>query len=72
MTKLLEQAIAAAENLSDEQQDLLATWLLAEIASEDAFDRAIDASADKLAAVAAKAIEENRARQTVELDPDQL
>lgn len=68
MTELFERAIAAAENLPDEQQDLLATWLLAEIASEDDFDRAIDASADKLAAVAAKAIEENRARLTVELD----
>lgn len=72
MTKLLEQAMAAVENLPAEQQDLLASWLLAEIEAEDAFDRAIDASVEKLTLMAAQAIEENRANLTIELDPDRL
>ncbi|HUE70555.1 MAG TPA: hypothetical protein VMP01_06665 [Pirellulaceae bacterium] len=40
--------------------------------SEEAFDRAIEASSDKLASLARQAIAEHRAGKTEELDPDRL
>ena len=72
MTQLLERAFAEAGKLSSAEQDLLASRLMAELADEDAFDHAIAASADKLAALANEALAEHRAGQTQELDPDRL
>lgn len=72
MTKLLEQAFAVAAKLPAAEQELLASRLLAELAAEDDFDRAIASSTDKLARQAAEALEEYRAGLTVELDPDKL
>ena len=72
MTKLLERAIAEVGKLSLAEQDLLASRLLAELTDEDEFDRAIAASADKLAVLAKEALAEHRAGQTQELAPDQL
>ena len=72
MTTLLEQACAEAAKRSHEEQDLLASRLLAALAAEDAFDRAIAASADKLAKLARHAIDEHRAGNTEELDPERL
>jgi len=72
MTKLLERAFSEAGKLSPAEQDLLASRLLAELADEDEFDRAIAASADKLAVLAKEALAEHRAGQTQELDPDRL
>ena len=54
------------------EQELLASRLLAELAVEDDFDRAIAASTDKLAELALEAIAEYCAGLTEELDPDQL
>jgi hypothetical protein len=51
---------------------LLASRLLAELAAEDDFDRAIAGSTDELAKLAAEALAEHRAGLTVELDPDRL
>ena len=72
MTNLLERAFAEAGKLSSAEQDLLASRLLAELGEEDEFDRAIAASADKLAVLAKKALDEHRAGLTRELDPDDL
>jgi len=72
MTKLLEQAFAAAAKLPQAEQDLLASWLLAHLASEDDFDRAIANSSDKLVRLAREALEEYRSGQTEELDPERL
>ena len=72
MTKLLERAFAEAAKLSEAEQELIASRLLAELAAEDDFDRAIAASTDKLATLAADAIAEHRAGLTEELDPDRL
>ena len=72
MTTLLEQAFAEAARLSEEEQNLLASRLLAELAAEDEFDRAIAASSHRLARLASEAIAENRAGLTEELDPDRL
>jgi ABC-type cobalamin transport system ATPase subunit len=72
MTKLLEKAFAEAGKLSPAEQDLLASRVLAELAGEDEFDRAIAASGSKLASLAVEALAEHRAGQTQELDPDRL
>lgn len=72
MTQLLEKAFAEAAKLSSAEQDVLASRLLAELAAEDDFDRAIAASSDKLARLADEALAEHRAGLTDELDPEQL
>lgn len=60
MTTLLQEAFAKASALPPSEQDVLASRLLAELAEQDAFDRAIAASSDKLAALAHDAIAEHR------------
>lgn len=72
MTTLLEQAFAEAAKKSPEEQDVLAARLLAELAAEDSFDRAIGGSVSKLAELAREAIAEHRAGKTEELDPERL
>jgi hypothetical protein len=72
MTKLLEQAFAEAAKLPAEEQDLLATRLLAELAAEDEFDRSIARTSDKLTGLAQEALAEHRAGLTQKLDPEQL
>lgn len=72
MTKLLEQAFAQAAKLPPAAQDVLASRLLAELAEEDDFDRAIAGSTDKLAGLAREALAEHRAGLTEELDPERL
>jgi hypothetical protein len=72
MTTLLQQAFAEAAKLPQAEQDLLAARLLAELAAEDDFDRAIARTSDKLASLAQEALAEHRAGLTEELDPEQL
>lgn len=72
MTTLLEQAFAKAAKLTAAEQDVLASRLLAELADEDDFDRAISATSDKLAALARQALAEHKAGLTEEMDPDRL
>jgi hypothetical protein len=72
MTELLRRAFDDAAKLPGSEQNLLASWLLAEVAAEDDFDRAIARSSDKLASLAKEALAEHRAGQTEELDPEEL
>lgn len=72
MTNLLEHAFAEAAKLPTAEQELLASRLLAELAADDEFDRAIARSSDKLARLAQEALAEYRAGLTEELDPDRL
>ncbi len=72
MTHRLQQAFSAASKLSEAEQDVLAARLLAELEAEDDFDRKVAATSDKLAKLAAEAIDENRRGLTEELDPDQI
>ena len=64
MTTLLQQAFDAASKPPPTEQDLLAARLLAELAAEDEFDKAIAASGDRLVTMAAAALAEHRAGQT--------
>jgi hypothetical protein len=72
MTTLLQQAFAEAAKLPADEQDMLAGRLLAELAAEDAFDRAIASSSAKLARLAQEALAEHRAALTQDLDPERL
>jgi hypothetical protein len=68
----MEQAILKIRQLPEAEQEVLASRLLAELAAEDEFDRAIAGSAHRLAGLAAEALAEHRAGLTEELDPDRL
>ncbi|APW61634.1 hypothetical protein [Paludisphaera borealis] len=72
METLLERAFAEASKLPKAEQDVLATRLLAELAVEDDFDRAIAGSAHKLSRLAEQALAEFRGGMTEKLDPDRL
>ena len=69
---ILERAFAEAATLPKVEQDVLASRLLAEFEAKDDFHRAIAATSNKLARLAAEARVEHRASLTEELDPDQL
>ncbi len=47
MTELLQQVITKISKLSDEQQDAIATRLLAELEDEQAWQNCFDATTDK-------------------------
>jgi hypothetical protein len=66
MTALLQQAFDEASKRSQEEQDILAARLLAGLAADSAFDRAIDASAEKLAVLARQALAEHKSGQSEE------
>lgn len=72
MTHLLQQAFEAAAKLPIAEQELLASWLLAEMAAEDKFDEKIERTSDKLAELSRQALAEHRAGLSEELDLDQL
>lgn len=58
MTTSLQQTFAEAAKLPAVEQDVLASQLLAELAAEDDFDRAIAQSSAKLAALTREAVAE--------------
>jgi hypothetical protein len=72
MTQLLQRAFDEASKLPKDEQDVLATWLLDELAVEDAFDQAIAQSASKLSPMAKEALAEDEAGLTEDLQPDRL
>jgi hypothetical protein len=72
MTTLLEQAFAKAAELTTAEQDVLASRLMAELAEEDEFDRAIAQTSGKLVSLARQALAEHQASLTEELDPESI
>ena len=72
MTQLLKKAFDQTAQLTPEEQDALAKWVLEEMASERRWDEAFRASADRLKALAEEALQEAREGRTEELDPDRL
>ena len=72
MTKLLKKAFAEASNLPPAEQDAVANWLLAELASERRWDEAFASSGSALERLADEALEDHRAGRTRKLDPDTL
>jgi len=72
MTNLLEKAFSEASRLSVEEQDELARWLLAELASEKRWEQAYSRGKNRLAELAREAVSEQEAGETEELNPDLL
>jgi len=72
MTKLLEKAFEEAGRLPEEEQNSIASWLLAEIESEKRWADSFARSADKLSSLAREAQQEHAAGKTEPLDPDSL
>ena len=72
MTDLLNRAFNEASKFSDLEQNLIAQWLLDELASEKKWDSTFADSEDILGILADEALEEHRNRKTKILDPDKL
>ena len=73
MGKLLARAIEEAQKLSDDEQEAIGAWLLAEIESERRWDELFSRPPSKaLELMAAEALEDFRAGRTSLLDPDEL
>ena len=72
MTTRLEQAFTEASKLPPKEQDAFADWVLAELRSEEEWDRLFARSQEALSKLASEALAELRSGQTQELDPDQL
>jgi hypothetical protein len=72
MTERLEQAIAQLKTLSTDQQDAIATLILAELEEEQRWNDSFARSPNLLAKLAAEAMAEHRSGKTQELDPETL
>ncbi len=72
MSKDLERAFAEASKLPEREQDAVAQWILAELASERAWNEAFAGSRAKLGELGAEASHEQRAGKTERLDPGKL
>jgi hypothetical protein len=72
MTKLLEKALAEVAALPPDQQDAVAAWLLAELASERRWDETFACSEKTLERLADEALAEHRAGRSTPLDPDEM
>jgi hypothetical protein len=72
MTERLEQAIAQLKTLSTDQQDAIATLILAELEEEQRWDDSFARSPNLLAKLAAEAMAEHRSGKTQELDLETL
>ncbi len=72
MTDLLQKAFEKATELSADQQNALANWLLTELESERHWDALFQNSGDLLEKLAEEALAEHRAGKTKPLDPDRL
>jgi hypothetical protein len=68
MTDLLKKAFSAASSLPDDEQDALATWLLAELASERKWNELLSSSQEALDRFAGEAVDEHAKGDTEALD----
>ncbi len=72
MTELLKKAFDAASKLTPQEQDAIATLLLDELESDEHWDAAFQASADRLGELANEALREHREGRSEPLDPSAL
>lgn len=72
MTHLLAQAFAEASRLPQADQNILAQWLLEELASERRWSRLFAESQDLLSQLADEAAEEFEQGRTKLLEPEKL
>ncbi len=72
MTDLLKKAFDAVSRLPEEEQDAVAEWLLAELASEETWEAHFAGSQDALSVLAREAADEHDRGETKGLNPDSL
>lgn len=72
MTKLLEKAFEEASRLPEVDQNAFAKWVLDELHSERAWEKAFAESEDVLDELADEAMAEKRKGKTIPLDLDKL
>ena len=72
MTKMLEEACAQAEQLTEEHQDVIAALILEELKDEQRWAASFARSQDALARLAEKVRDEIAAGQTREMGIDEL
>jgi hypothetical protein len=72
VTKLLEQAFTEASKLAEVEQNALEKWVLEELESEKAWDRAFAASEDKLEKLSNEALCEHQKGKTKPLSLKKL
>lgn len=72
MTRSLDSVVKALASLPAEEQDRIAQWLSAELASERRWTDMFERSQDLLAEMADEALGDLEAGRTTELDPDKL
>jgi hypothetical protein len=68
MTKLLEKALQKVAKLPADEQDAIASEILAELEDESAWARRFAATGDKLRRLAERALEEDQRGETRPLD----
>ena len=72
MTDLLNKAFDAISRLPKEEQDAVAEWLLAELASQESWEERFAETQDTLAVLAREALDEHKRGETEDLDPGAL
>jgi hypothetical protein len=68
----LKKVLEAASRLPEEEQDAVAEWLLAELASEEGWEERFTGTQNALSVLAQEASEEHQRSETKELDPGSL
>lgn len=72
MTDLLKKAFDAASQRPEDEQDAVAEWLLAELASDAGWEGRFAGTQDALSVLAREASEEHDRGETKELDFESL
>jgi hypothetical protein len=72
MTQILESAIAKLATLPEADQERMAKWLLAELASEEGWQQRFEQSGDVLGRMADEALGDLAAGRTTEIDPSKM
>jgi hypothetical protein len=72
VTELLKKAFDVASRLPEDEQDAVAEWLLAELASEEGWEARFARTQDALSMLAREASEEHERDETEELKPESL
>jgi tripartite-type tricarboxylate transporter receptor subunit TctC len=72
VTDLLKRAFDAASRLPEDEQDAVAEWLLAELSSEEEWDKRFAESQGALSSLAREALDEHERGESEELNPGSL
>ena len=72
MTKLLTKAFAKISKMPERDQDMLASWILEEIKSEERWAKLFEKSHALLEKLGDEALQDDTDGKTEELDPENL